>query len=89
MFRGEKIAKISGSLTKEVKEDQDLKGILLQKDFKYQIVSKEDLKEISYTGINQRVMIQVPEFDYVKSLSNRFEMKITEIENYKSYKVID
>lgn len=90
MFRGEKIAKVLGNLSKdEIEDSKEIKGLLVQKDFKYSIISKENLKsqlDISFSGITQKIILPLPDFDFIDSLKNRFKIEKTETEHTISIK---
>eukprot|EP01080_Neovahlkampfia_damariscottae_P008994 gene8994-1093_t len=88
MFRGEKIAKVFGKLTEEVKDGNLISGILVQKEFKNTLVKKEDLKtqtEITYTGVTQTLTIPKPNFDFEKALKERFTMTSEKGENFQTF----
>jgi cleavage and polyadenylation specificity factor subunit 3 len=90
MFRGEKTAKVIGKLTENVKDGNYISGILVQKDFKSTLVSKEELKvqtEITYTGVTQNLTVPKPSFDFEKALKERYLCEIEKGDNFHMYKI--
>ncbi|OLL23919.1 Endoribonuclease ysh1 [Neolecta irregularis DAH-3] len=56
-FKGEKVAKVMGTLAKYKPQEGDhIDGILLQKDFQMSILAPEDLEEFS--GLNTTVIVE-------------------------------